>query len=97
MKGMKGIKIKEHRRKFEIYRLKDILNLIENGDQYFWTIYDLEVTLLPNSSVQSFKTYQVILDSSSDYQISWDELNVFASNVFQVINGYFLGCREKII
>lgn len=92
---IKGIKILEHRRKFEIYHLKDILNLIDNGDQYSWTIYDLEATFLPNSSNQSFKTYQSILENPYDYKISWNELNVFASDLFQVINGFFLACKDR--
>lgn len=91
---IKGIKVIEHRKKFEIYHLKDILGLIENGEQYFWTIYDFEATFVPNSSDQSLRTYQSIINSPDDYKISWKELNAFASDLFQVINGYLLGSKD---
>lgn len=76
-------------------RLPDILEEIQNGNLFYWSILYLEATghLGEDLSIPVFE--KQIYDSEKGLFITWEDLNVLSKKFYQIIDITIIGCKGK--
>jgi len=93
---MKTLKISDSNNEFLLFDLRDILELINDGNKFTWTIREIDINIIEPSKQllrMNDKDYS-LLDSIMDskgYDIIWDELIRISTLNIQVINGCICG------
>lgn len=90
----RGIRIYDNINDVVSVNLSDILEEIENGNLYTWSILFLDATgnLGENKSMPLFEDY--IRESEKGFFIDWDDLKILAKKFTQVIDIDLLGCKN---
>lgn len=93
----KGIRIQDINEKIGVglVDFTEILKEIQNGDEFYWSILDLEAigNLGDGKSLPLFE--KQIEESKDGLVIDWKELNSLISKLKQIINVTLIGCRNK--
>ncbi len=93
----KGIRILDKKSNIVSVTLSEILNEIDNGDQYVWSIIDLYAMgdLGKDISITEFE--DVIQSSPNGYFMSWRELISFSNKLNLLINILVIGSKNKYL
>jgi hypothetical protein len=91
----KGIRILDKENRVVSVKLPDILEQIENGNLFNWSILFLKASghLGGGKSIIIFQ--EQINDSEAGLFIKWDELNSFSKKFFEVVDITIIGCKDK--
>ena len=90
-----GIRILDEKNDIISVMLKDILELIDNGQKFYWAIFLLETTWLLTKDQIIPLSEEKVKKEKNGLLISWDELNLLAKKIYQEINIVVVGCKNK--
>jgi hypothetical protein len=90
-----GIRISDDVNRVISVDLSDILEEIQNGDSFFWSILDLDASghLGEGKSIPVF--CKQIIESEKGLFIQWDELTSLAKKFFEIVDITIIGCKDK--
>ena len=91
----KGIRISDERNEILTVKLSDILEEISNGNNFHWSILDLEASgdLGEDKSMLDFQ--QNIFKLENGYLINWDELVSLSFKFWQIVDITLIGCKDS--
>jgi hypothetical protein len=91
----KGIRILDKENNLVSVELPDILEKIPEGNLFSWSILYLEATghLGEDKSIPVFE--EQILKSEKGFYITWDDLKLLASKLWDVMDLVLIGCKDK--
>lgn len=75
-------------------KLSDILQKINNGQNYQWKIMRLEATMKNNSFYHIVELEEEISNSISGYIMQWEELVELSNQIFQTIEILLVGDKD---
>ncbi|MGE5196633.1 MAG: hypothetical protein ACM3JI_04825 [Anaerolineae bacterium] len=91
----KGIRILDKKARIVTVELSDILEEINNGDQFEWSLFYLQATgdLGKGKSIPEFE--QQIIGSEKGFFITWKELNNLSQKFWDLMDITVIGCKDK--
>lgn len=92
---VKGIRILDKKNRIVCVRLSDILKEIHNGNLLHWSILHFHASghLGEGKSIPIFT--QQINESDKGLFIKWDDLNLLANKLYEVIDILIAGCGDE--
>ena len=95
MSMSKGIRISDKKNRIVSVELPEILNEINNGDQFVWSILYLQTTgdLGEGRSIPVFE--KQIIEAKSGLVISWKELNELSQRFWDLMDIIIIGCKDR--
>jgi hypothetical protein len=91
----KGIRIEDEINRVVSVKLPDVLCEIHNGNQFYWSILDLQGTgnLGEGKSIPAF--VDQIDHSENGYYITWEDLVALSYKFWQTYDIVIIGCYDK--
>jgi len=91
----KGIRILDKKNRIVTVKFSDILEEINNGDQFEWSILYLQTTgdLGEGKSIPDFE--QQIIESELGFNISWQELKELAQKFWDLMDISVIATKQK--
>lgn len=92
---MKGIRILDKKNKIVSVEMPDILNEINDGTQFYWSILHLYASgnLGEGKSIPIFE--EQIKNAQKGLFISWNELNSLSYKFYDLMDILIIGCKDK--
>ena len=90
-----GIRILDSKDNYVYVKLTDILEEINNGNLFHWSILYLEADGDFEDVISTHICEEQIRVSEKGFFITWEELNVLSKNFDQVIDIVLLGCKDE--
>lgn len=93
---METLKVSDSENNFLTFDLRDFLELVESGERFNWLLKEIDINVIQPSAIlveMSDKDFALIelIESSSEYPITWQELNRLAKLNIQILNGKIIG------
>jgi hypothetical protein len=89
-----GIRIKDAKRNIVSVKLNDILQMIDNGNLFYWSILWLEASgnLGEGNSIISLE--ENIANSKNGLIMKWEDLTLLSNKFNQIIELCVVGCKD---
>lgn len=87
-----GVRISDTKNHIVTVRLPDILQEINNGDQFYWSILFLDIRGDLKEAKPDFADSVSAMEKG--FFFGWDELNNLANKCHQIIDITIIGCKD---
>ena len=90
-----GIRIKDEKNGYIFVELKDILEMIQNGNLLHWSILWLEASGDLGNGQSMILFEEKIAKNEKGLIISWEDLKSLSTKFDQIIELCIIGCKDK--
>lgn len=74
--------------------LNDILKEIQNGESYYWSVFEVDGMLNPDQGISLSELKRKVNVPDDGMFVSWDQLILFSEMFFQIYEITVLGSRD---